>query len=133
MSYTTAEGRQELLESLAEAIVELGFALAALGAAYEQLDVMSADKLEEELFGPVQRAYGRAKKTYAAFAERAGLEADSFAPQEAGLPSTGAIGFIGEAVNGIAAAGGKLTTLQDSPALLEVAHVARDLLRRLGR
>ena len=143
MSYTTAEGRQELLESLAEAIDELGFALAALGAAYEQLDVMSADKLEEELFGPVQRAYGRAKKTYAAFAERAGLEADSFAPQEAGLPSTGAIGFIGEAVNGIAAAGGKLTTLQDSPAQLDVAevrelidplaHVARDLLRRLGR
>lgn len=152
MAYTTAEGRRELLETLAGAIDELGFALAALGAAYEQLDVMSADKLEEELFGPVQRAYGRAKKTYAAFADRAGLEAESFEPQEAGLPSTGAIGFIGEAVNGIAAAGGKLTTLQDSPALLEVGdselrqgvaevrglidplpHVARDLLRRLGR
>jgi hypothetical protein len=152
MAYTTAEGRQELLESLADAIDELGFALAALGAAYEQLDVMSADKLEEELFGPVQRAYGRAKRTYGAFAKRAGLEAESFDPQEAGLPSTGAIGFIGEAVNAIAAAGGKLATLQDSPMLLEVgdielrqglaevrelidplAHVARDLLRRLGR
>lgn len=152
MAYTTAEGRQELLEALADAIDELGFALAALGAAYEQLDVMSADKLEEELFGPVQRAYGRAKRTYAAFAERAGLEAETFAPQEAGRPSTGAIGFIGEAVNAIAAAGGKLATLQDSPALLEVgdvelrqgvaevrelidplAHVARGLLRRLGR
>jgi len=58
MAYTTVEGRQELLETLAEAIDEIGFALASLGAAYEQLDEPTADRLEEELFGPVQVAYG---------------------------------------------------------------------------
>ena len=61
MAYSTAEGRQQLLDGLADAIEELGYALTALGAAYEQLDVTTADKLEEELFGPAQRAYGRGK------------------------------------------------------------------------
>jgi hypothetical protein len=152
VAYSTSEGRQQLLDSLAEAIDEIAFALAALGAAYEQLDVATADKLEQELFGPAQRAYGRAQRTYAAFAERAALEARPFEPQEAGLPSTGAKGFVDEAVDAIGAADGKLATLQDSPMLLEVGdvelrgglaeireligglpHAARELLRRLGR
>ncbi|HEX2070077.1 MAG TPA: hypothetical protein VHF90_00320 [Thermoleophilaceae bacterium] len=152
MAYSTAEGRQELLDGLAAAIDELGFALASLGAAYEQLDQATADKLEEELFGPVQRAYGRAKRAYVAFAQRAGLEPATFDAQSAGLPSTGAKGFIEHAVEGVSSAGGKLATLQDSPVLLEVGdielrqglteiresiadlpHVARELLRRLGR
>lgn len=152
MAYSTAEGRQELLDGLAGAIDELGYALASLGAAYEQLDQATADKLEEDLFGPVQRAYGRAKRTYGAFAQRAGLEAASFDTQSAGLPSTGARGFVEHAVEGISSAGGRLATLQDSPVLLEVGdtelrhglteiresiadlpHVARELLRRLGR
>ncbi len=60
MAYSTAEGRQQLLDDLADAIDELGYALADLGAAYEQLDVMTADKLEERLFTPLQRGYGRA-------------------------------------------------------------------------
>jgi hypothetical protein len=153
MAYSTAEGRQELLDGLADATGEIGYALAALGAAYEQLDVTTADKLEEELFGPVQRAYGRAKRTYAGFAERAGLDAATFDGQQStGLPSTGAKGFIDNAVEALSAAGGKLATLQDSPMLLEVGdvelrgglaevretidalpHVARELVRRLGR
>ena len=153
MAYSTAEGRQQLLDGLADAIEEIGYALAELGAAYEQLDVTTADKLEEELFGPVQWAYGRAKRTYAAFAERAGLEAAVFASQQsAGLPSTGAKGFIDNAVDGLSTASGKLGTLQDSPVLLEVGdielrkglaevreliddlpQVARELVRRLGR
>lgn len=153
MAYSTAEGRQELLDSLAEAIDEIGFALASLGAAYEQLDDATADKLEDELFAPAQRAYGRAKRTHAAFAERAGLEQASFdSPQSAGLPSTGAKGFIDNAVAEIGAASGKLATVQDSPMLLEVGdvelrkglaevreliaglpHAARELQRRLGR
>ena len=36
-----------------------------LGAAYELLDERSADRLEEELFGGVQTAYGRAQRTHA--------------------------------------------------------------------
>jgi ABC-type transporter Mla subunit MlaD len=152
MAYSTAEGRQQLLDSLAEAIDEIGYALASLGDAYEQLDNATADKLEEELFGPVQRAYGRAKRTYGAFAERSGLPTRSFGEQSAGLPSTGAKGFIDNATAAISGAGGRLATLQDSPMLLEVGdgelrkglaeirevidnlpHVARELVRRLGR
>ena len=57
MPYTSAEAQQQLADALAEAITQIGFALADLGAAYEQLDEHNADRLEAELFGPVQRAY----------------------------------------------------------------------------
>ena len=73
MSYTNAEARQDLLDAVAEAIDELAVALAALGAAYEQLDEHHADELEAQLFRPVQVAYGRAKRTHTGFAERSGL------------------------------------------------------------
>jgi hypothetical protein len=152
MTYTNVEGRQQLLDALAGAVDDIGLALAALSAAYEQLDLATADKLEDELFGPVQLAYGRAKRTYAAFADRHGLATRAFEAQVAGLPSTGAKGFIDDAVTAIGAAGGALATLQDSPMLLEVGdielrkgvaevreligdlpHHARELVRRLGR
>jgi hypothetical protein len=152
MAYTNLEGRQELLDSLAEAIDQIGRALASLSAAYEQLDLTTADTLEEKLFGPVQRAYGRAKRTHAEFAERHGMPGRVFEPQSAGVPSTGVRGFIDDAVAAIGAAGGVLATLQDSPMLLEVGDVelrrgltevreligdlpqrARELVRRLGR
>ena len=152
MAYTAAQARQQLLDALAEAIDDIGLALASLTAAYEQLDATTADALEEELFGPAQRAYGRAQRTHAAFAERYGLARRAFEPQSAGVPSTGVKGFIDEAVAAIGAAIGALATLQDSPMLLEVGdvelrtgltevrellgdltHRARELVRRLGR
>ena len=83
MAYTTVEGRQQLLGALAEAIDEIGLALASLSAAYERLDIATADTLEEELFGPAQRAYGRAKRTHVEFAERHGLAGRVFEPQAA--------------------------------------------------
>src|SRR5262245_26694826 len=52
MPYTSAEARQELVDAVAEAIEHIGFALADLGAAYEQLDEHNAGRLEAELFGP---------------------------------------------------------------------------------
>jgi hypothetical protein len=120
MAYTSAEARQELLEALAEAIDRIGFALAALGSAYEQLDEHNADRLEDELFGPVQIAYGRAKAAHAQFAERHGLSSPAFATQSAGLPSTGAKGFIDAAVDAVAEADGALSALQDSSLPTEV-------------
>ena len=60
-----ADARQDLLDALAEAIGELGLALATLGEAYELLDENSQDRLEEQLFGPIQKGYGRAQRTYA--------------------------------------------------------------------
>jgi hypothetical protein len=152
MAYIDAEARQELLDTLAQAIDEIGYALASLGAAYEQLDEYSADKLEDQLFRPVQMAYGRAKRTHAEFAVRHRLPTRTFEPVAPGLPSTGARGFIDNAVDGVGAAGGVLATLQDSPLPIEVGDVelraglaevreligdipsrARELVRALGR
>ena len=69
MSYTTAEGREQVLGDLAVAIEQIAESLAALGEAYEQLDEQTADVLEEELFRPVQSAYGRARRTYSEFVD----------------------------------------------------------------
>jgi hypothetical protein len=152
MAYTSVEGRQQLLDSLAEATDDLGVALASLGAAYEQLDEQTADRLEDELFGPVQVAYGRLKRTHAQFAERHGLTSREFDAQEPGIPSTGAKGFIDLAIDAVSRADGALAGLQDSPMLLEVGDAelragvtevreligglrrrSRELVRTLGR
>src|SRR4051794_12788216 len=79
MAYTTTEGRERLLSALADALDEVGFALADVGAAYELLDDQSAERLEDGLFTSVQRAYGRAKKTQSEFAERPDLTSRSLA------------------------------------------------------
>jgi hypothetical protein len=120
MAYTSAEARQELLDGFAEAIERIGLALASLGAAYEQLDEHNADRLEAELFGPVQRAYGRAKSTYAQFAGRHGMPSRIFATPSPGVPSIGAKGFIDSAVNAAAGADSALSALQDSSLPTEV-------------
>ena len=152
MAYTSAEARQELLDGFAEAIERIGLALAALGAAYEQLDEHNADRLEAELFGPVQRAYGRAKSTYAQFASRHGMPSRTFATPSPGIPSIGAKGFIDGAVNAAAEADSALSALQDSSLPTEVGDLelraaladvrellggvrqrARELERTLGR
>jgi hypothetical protein len=137
MAYTSAEARQELLEALATATEEISFALAALGEAYEQLDEHNADRLEEVLFAPVQAAFGRAKSTYAKFAERHGLPTRSFDAASPGLPSTGAKGFIDSAVEAVANADGTLAELQDSGLPAEVGDVElraalRDVRALLG-
>jgi len=120
MAYVTAEARQDLLDDIAEAIEEIGVALAALGAAYEQLDEQTADRLEEDLFRPVQVAYGRARRTHTAFAERYGLPTRTFAPATAGLPSQGVKGFLEGAVEAVENADGTLADLQDSMRPVEV-------------
>ena len=120
MAYVAGEARQQLLETVAEATDELGVALAALGAAYEQLDEQSADRLEERLFRPVQVAYGRAKRTYAGFAERHGLAARSFEPASPGAPSHGVKGFLDQALVAVSEADSVVAELQDSMMPVEV-------------
>jgi hypothetical protein len=73
MTYTTVEARQKVLADLAVATAQIAVALTALGQAYEQLDEHNADVLEEQLFRPVQLAYGRARRTGSDFAARTGL------------------------------------------------------------
>jgi hypothetical protein len=114
VAYTTAEARQELLDTVAQAADELGLASACLAEAYEQLDEGSGDRLEEECFRPVQIAYGRAKRTHTEFAGRHGLQAAAFEQQSTGLPSQGAAVFIERAVDAVGAADRTLAGLQDS-------------------
>jgi hypothetical protein len=152
MAYTTSEARQELLDTLAEATDALAFALACLAEAYEKLDEHNGDRLEEELFHPVQVAYGRAKLTHTEFADRHGLPGRTFEQPSAGVSSRGAPGFIDQAVDAVGEADRALAALQDSmlpveagdPALragLEAVRervrglpaAARELLRTLGR
>ncbi|MDP9292948.1 MAG: hypothetical protein M3O90_00760, partial [Actinomycetota bacterium] len=101
MAYSTAKARQQLLEDLARAIDEIGVALAALGAAYELLDERTADRLEEQLFRPVQVAYGRAKRTHAGFAGRHGLAGGAFEASTAGRASRGARSLLDAAVEAV--------------------------------
>jgi hypothetical protein len=152
MAYVTAEARQELLEHIASAVEEIGAALAALGEAYEQLDDSSADRLEEQLFRPVQLAYARAQRTVNGFAERHGLQVPPHEQTVRGIPSQGVKGFIEAAVIGAGAADRILSDLQDSllpvevgdpelrGGLAEVREIldaipgrARDYVRLLGR
>ena len=120
MAYVAAEARQQLLDDLGRATDELGVALAALGAAYEQLDERNADRLEEELFRPVQLAYGRARRTHAGFAERHGLQGRTFETATAGLPSQGVKGFLDNAVEAVGKADSAIAEIQDSMMPVEV-------------
>jgi hypothetical protein len=150
--YTTADARGQLLDTVAEAAEELGGALASLSEAYEMLDEHNAERLEEELFGPVQKAYGRARRAHAAFADRHGLPGRTFEPAAAGAPSHGIKGFLDSAVASIGRADQELATLQDSMLPIEVGDAqlradledvrtllgglsarAREIVRTLGR
>jgi hypothetical protein len=150
--YTTADGQQQLLDTLAQATEGLGEALASLTEAYELLDENSADRLEQALFRPVQVAYGRARRTHAEFAARHGLPGRTFEQSVAGAPSQGVKGFIDGAVQAVGNANGLLATLQDSMLPIEVGDEqlragleqvreqidgvgasARGLVRTLGR
>jgi hypothetical protein len=152
MAYLTAEAQQQLLDALATATDDIGLALGALGDAYEQLDEVSAGQLEDVLFGPVQAAYGRAKRTHSEFADRHGLPRRTFASPSPGAPSRGVKGFLDLAVDAVGRADSALGSLQDSMLPVEVGDAelragmaevrrqlgevtgqARAFVRRLGR
>ncbi|MGO8907703.1 MAG: hypothetical protein ACLQMH_19080 [Solirubrobacteraceae bacterium] len=118
--YSTAEARQQLLDSVAQATDEIGLALAYLGEAYERVDEHTAETLERELFMPVQTAYGRAQRTHAEFATRHELPGRTFDRVSAGSPSQGARTLLDESVEAVARADGALSRLQDSMLPVEV-------------
>ncbi len=152
MAYAAADARQQLLDTLAEAIDELAYALACLGEAYERLDEVNAERLEDGIFRAVQLGLGRAQRTHADFAGRYGLTAHRAAPASPGVATNGATGFIEQAVEAVGAASADLADLQDSPLTIEVGDEglraglatvreqldglpsrARELTRTLGR
>jgi hypothetical protein len=149
---TTAEAREQILDDLAAVIEHLAVAGASLGQAYEGVSVTSADRLEDELFRPVQKALGRSKRAYTRFAEQAGFPARSFEQPSPGNANQGAKALVEQAVQAAAQADHRVAGLQDSmlpvefgdpelrAALGEVRELldglppaAREFLRTLGR
>ena len=120
MSYTSREGRTQLLEEVAEATDQLALALASLGEAYEELDEQTADSLEEQLFRPTQSAYGRLRRTHAEFAARHGLPGRDFSPSSGGMHSGDPRVYVDRAVDAIERADQTLAELQDSMLPVEV-------------
>jgi hypothetical protein len=120
MPYASQSARQDLLDTVADAVESLSLAVAALGAAYDALDEQSGDRLEAALFRPLQAAYGRAQRTHSAFAARHGLEGRTFSPASAGLPSQGVPGFLERATEAVQDADLALAELQDSMLPVEV-------------
>ncbi|QEC49772.1 hypothetical protein FSW04_20825 [Baekduia soli] len=152
MAYIAAEARQQLLDAVGDATDRIGIALAALAAAYEQLDDRTADRLEDELFRPVQVAYGRARRTHGGFAERHGLPPRTFAPPPSAASARSVKELLERAVDAVAGADAELAALQDSMMPVEVGDAelraglaevrelvghlrgqARELVRTLGR
>ena len=120
MPYSTADARQQLLDDLANAIDELGVALAVLGDAYEALDEQTADRMEADLFRPVQVTYARAQRTHAGFAERHGLPTRTFAASAAGRGRPDARSQLDAALEAIEEADHLLVEIQDSMMPVEV-------------
>jgi hypothetical protein len=120
MAYTTAEGREQVLSDLGVAIDRIADAMAALGEAYEQLDEQHGDVLEEQLFRPVQSAYGRAKRTHAEFASRSQLRARSFADHSPGVQSQSVQDLVERAADAAYDADQSIAELQDSMLPVEV-------------
>jgi hypothetical protein len=152
MAYTTAEGREKVLHDLAVAIEQIAEALASLGEAYEQLDEQTADVLEEQLFRPVQLAYGRGQRTHSEFAIRSRLPTRSFDAHTPGPQSQSVQALIERAVDAARNADQSIAELQDSLLPIEVGDPelraglsqvreslgpiparARELVRTVGR
>jgi hypothetical protein len=120
MAYTNAQARTQLLDTLADATDDIGLALANLGEAYEQLDDSSAERLENELFRPLQAAYGRAQRVHAEFAARHGLPAHTFEAAHPLMREHDARGIMENAVAAVERADSTIATLQDSMLPVEV-------------
>ena len=152
MAITQREAREQILDDLGDAVDRTALAVACLAEAFELLSVTSADRLEAELFRPVQKAYGRGKRTHAQFAERIGFPTRGFEPPSPGVPSQGVKSFVERAVVAAAEADMVIADLQDSmlpiesgdaelrsglievrELLAELPGTAREFLRTLGR
>jgi hypothetical protein len=120
MAYSAGEARQQLLDDVATAADQLALAMGALGEAYEELDEQTADRLEEELFRPVQHAYGRVRRTHAEFAERFRLPGRTFDRSSGGMHSADPRVYVERAVEAIERADQILAELQDSMMPVEV-------------
>ena len=152
MAYTSESARRQLLDELADAVEQLGTAISALGEAYDEVDERTADVLEQELFRPVQAAYGRARRTHAEFAQRHQLPAGEFGDGSPGMHSGDPRVYLERAIEATEQADHVIAEMQDSLLPVEVGDrelrdgltetrelissipaQGRQLLRRIGR
>jgi hypothetical protein len=118
--YASADARRELLVEVERAADHLSVALSDLSEAFELLDDTTAERLEDELFGPVQAAYGRIRRTHGEFARRYELDDGTFATAARGAPGRGVKAFLDDAAKEVQDADTTLSTLQDSMLPVEV-------------
>jgi hypothetical protein len=119
MGYTTEEGRTQILDDAGAAIDQLSIAIAALGEAYEHLDDAAGERMETELFRPLQSAYGQLKRTHTEFAQRAGLPVRNFLPAMPPAPEDPRAS-LDHAADAIQTADEMISELQDSLLPVEV-------------
>ncbi len=130
MTYTAQSARAQILTEVATGADELCGALAALSEAYEQLDEQSAGIMEDQLFRPLQAAYGQLVRTHAGFASRHGFPGRE---QQAATPvlPTQPRETIERAAEAVQVADETLSELQDSMLPVEVGD--RELREGLER
>jgi hypothetical protein len=113
VTYTAESGRLQILGDVAGAADDLAEALSALGDAYDRLDEQSADRMEEELFRPLQSAYGQLKRTSTEFAARYSLTPHPLRTVGQALPADPRL-TIERAAEAVRQADEALANLQDS-------------------
>lgn len=123
MAFTAREARRQILDDLAAAIDQIALAAACLAEAYEQLDVGTADRLEHDLYLPVQRAFGRAKRTHAQFAERVELPPRAFEPASPTVRRLSVKQIVERGVTTASDADRQLADLQDSMLPIEAGDM----------
>jgi len=119
MGYTNEEGRTQILDDAGAAIDQLSIAIAALGEAYEHLDEAAGERMEGQLFRPLQGAYGQLKRTHSEFAQRSGLPVRTFAAATPPAPEDPRVS-LEHAADAIQAADEMISELQDSLLPVEV-------------
>jgi hypothetical protein len=152
VAYSNEEGRTQLLDDVIEAADDLARSLAWLTEAYEAVDEQTADRLEEQMFRPVQAAYGLVRRTHTEFAARYRLPNGRAAAAPNSVAVQAPQAYIEHAVEAVETADQRIAELQDSMLPVDVgdpevraglsetraliAHVpahGRQLLRTLGR
>ena len=152
MAITRAEAQEQILEALGSATEQIGLAVECLGEAYEQLSESEGDRLEMELFGPAQKAFGLARRTRDGFSSRTGTRAAALLQLPVGARSQGARAFIDKATQAAEIADHEVAELQDTMLPIEagdpelraglaavreqlaaIPAASRDFVRTLGR
>jgi hypothetical protein len=120
VAYTNAEGRQQVLDDLASALDQVDLALDGVSGAYELLDEAAAQRVEDQLFRPLQSASAQLRRTRSEFAARHGQSADaSERPPHHAASRTAAV-MIQDAAAAVTRADLTLGGLQDSMLPVEV-------------